>query len=112
MERSNTLNTLLSLVQASREMIGTPHLLSQVTHQMMLWLEDRFEEFRYLEGTAGGERVLTSIELFHLSLQHLADYQRSHAAGILDKVLLLAYQAENELSEVADSEILSGRWAA
>jgi hypothetical protein len=112
MEPSNTLNTLLSLVQASRDMAGTPHLLSQVVHQMMAWLEEKFDEFRYLEGSPAGERVLTSIELFHLSLQHLADYQRTRSGADLNKVLLLAYQAENELSEVADCEILSGLWAA
>lgn len=112
MDQSTILNTLLSLVQASREACFAPQLLAQVVDQLMGWLEDRFEEFRYLEGHPTGEKVLNSIELFHLSLQYLADFQRSPSATKLERTLTLAYQAEDELSEVTDSQILSDLWAA
>lgn len=112
MDQSTILNTLLSLVQATREACFAPQLLSQVVEQLMAWLEDRFEEFRYLEGHPTGEKVLNSIELFHLSLQFLADHQRSPSARKLEKSLALAYQAEDELAEVSDSQILSELWAA
>ncbi|GMU57549.1 MAG: hypothetical protein AMXMBFR33_66950 [Candidatus Xenobia bacterium] len=112
MDQSTILNTLLSLVQISREASFAPQMLNQVIGQLMEWLEDRYEEFGSLEGHDGGVKVLNCIELFHLSLQHLSDFQSSPSPSKLEMCLALAYQAEDELSEVTDSQVLSDLWAA
>lgn len=112
MDQSTTLNTVLSLVAASREAFWAPNLLNSVVDQLLAYLEEQFETYRHLEDTPSGERLLTAIELFHLSLQYLADFQRKPSRAKLDRVLKLAYQAEDELELVVDSELVSPLWAA
>lgn len=112
MDQSTTLNTLLSLVAASREAVWAPAMLTTVVDRMLVYLEEQFDRFRHLEDTPAGDRLLTAIELFHLSLQYLADFQRKPSPAKLERVLRLAYQAEDELELVSDSELVSLLWAA